>query len=736
MDPLSAAERFINHTNQHVFLTGKAGTGKTTFLRNIVQQTHKKIIVTAPTGIAALNAGGVTLHSQFQLPLSGFLPTSKELFVQDNIKFETKQSLMRHMRMADVKRKTIREAEVIVIDEVSMLRADILDAIDHVLRSVRRNRNPYGGAQMLFIGDMLQLPPVVKNEEWQYLKEYYDSAFFFDAQVIKEAPPIYIELEKIYRQKDRFFTDILNNLRHNAVTEEDLRILNERYVPGFAPNKKEGYITLTTHNRIADEKNQQELQNLQTKSESYRAIVSHDFPESMYPCEIDLKLKIGAQIMFIKNDLNAAKRYFNGKIGWVESFHETTIGIRLENNGIIYAERYEWKNIRYSIDENTKSINEEILGTFLQFPIRLAWAITIHKSQGLTFEKAILDVRNVFASGQSYVALSRLTSLEGLVLTSPFSQKGIQPNEAITSFELSKEKQGDMDKIYSFSAIQYLEDFVLQTYNFKSFKNTLAAFLDSFNKSETHSEKQQYQHWSLEMAEQFYVIENVSNKFLSQLKELFKPSGLDLSYVTERLSAALNYFDSSLKDIISKIYLHKLEVRSQKRIKTYVTELEELDAMLMKHLAGMHKATLLAKSLLENQPLSLKDWEESFDLKWRYKLNFVEINSIQIPKKKEKGETYKLTYDFFKNGMSIVEIIQERKLTLSTIEGHFARLIEDGKLELEKVYPNKDFRDLINIILQIKNPSLSNIKKEVNDRYTYSEIKMALADIKQKKRLD
>lgn len=736
MDPLIAAEKFINHTNQHVFLTGKAGTGKTTFLKNIVQNTHKKIIVTAPTGIAALNAGGVTLHSQFQLPLSGFLPTSKELFVQNNIKFETKQSLMRHMRMADVKRKALREAEVIVIDEVSMLRADILDAIDHVLRSVRRNRNPYGGAQMLFIGDMLQLPPVVKNEEWQYLKEYYDSAFFFDAQVIKEAPPIYLELEKIYRQKDRIFTDILNNLRHNAVTEHDLRILNDRYIPNFTPAKNEGYITLTTHNRIADEKNQQELNNLQTKSESYKAIVGLDFPENMYPCEVDLKLKIGAQIMFIKNDLNAAKRYFNGKIGWVESFQDDTIGIRLDNDEIIYAERYEWKNIRYSIDENTKSINEEVLGTFLQFPIRLAWAITIHKSQGLTFEKAILDVRNVFASGQSYVALSRLTSLEGLVLTSPFSQKGIQPDDAITTFEMSKEKQGDMDKIYSFSAIQYLEDFALQTYDFKRFKYTLAEFLDSFNKSETHSEKQQYQHWAIEMGEQFYGIEAVANKFLNQAKAMFMPSNLDLAYISERLNAALNYFDHSLKDIISKIYIHKLEVKSQKRIKTYVTELEELDAILMKHLAGMHKATLLAKCLVENKPLSLQNWEESFDLKWRYKLNFVELDTKPISKKKEKGETYKITYEFFKNGMTIEEIMKERNLTLSTIEGHFARLIEDGKLELEKVYPDKDFSQLINIILDIKNPTLSNIKSEVNDRYTYSEIKMALADIKQKKRLD
>ena len=349
------ALKFINQTNRSVFLTGKAGTGKTTLLKEIIKTTHKNVVVVAPTGIAALNAGGVTIHSMFQLPFGGFLPThAQPPHISDYVKFETKDSLRRHFNMRAEKKSVVMNMELLVIDEVSMLRADLLDAIDYMLRSVRRRNEPFGGVQVLYIGDLLQLPPVVRNEEWDVLRQYYKGKFFFHSHVVQENPPVYIELDKIYRQTDSKFINVLNNLRNNIITNDDLKILNEFVNPAFDLKQNPGYITLTTHNAKADALNANSLQELGGKEYSYLPDIVDDFPEKMYPVEQMLKLKVGAQVMFIKNDLSPEKNYFNGKIGIVKSLSDGEIMVHFpEENVTIEATKYEWKNVKYLVDELT-----------------------------------------------------------------------------------------------------------------------------------------------------------------------------------------------------------------------------------------------------------------------------------------------------------------------------------------------------------------------------------------------
>ncbi|MDZ4329477.1 MAG: AAA family ATPase, partial [Flavobacterium sp.] len=407
--------RFINQTHRSVFLTGKAGTGKTTLLREIIQTTHKNTVVVAPTGIAALNAGGVTIHSMFQLPFGGFIPDNSSPQFSESTKFETKATLRRHFKMSGLKKSVIRNMELLIIDEVSMLRADLLDAMDYMMQTVRKKNSAFGGVQVLYIGDLLQLPPVIRDEEWRTLKTYYKGKFFFHSHVVQQNPPLYIELSKIFRQTDDTFISVLNNLRNNQISQQDIQTLNQYVKPDFDLKANKGYITLTTHNNKADSMNAQALEDLEGKLVTYKPEITGDFPDKIFPVEQQLQLKVGAQIMFVKNDLSFDKHYFNGKMGIIKSLSSQEILVHFpEENKTIEVEKYEWQNIRYKVDETTKEIEEEVLGTFVHYPIKLAWAITVHKSQGLTFDKAALDVSQVFLPGQAYVALSRLRSLEGL----------------------------------------------------------------------------------------------------------------------------------------------------------------------------------------------------------------------------------------------------------------------------------------------------------------------------------
>jgi len=413
------AADLVNQSSSNIFLTGKAGTGKTTFLRYIKENCAKQLAVVAPTGVAAINAGGVTMHSFFQLPFSPFIPEVGG-FNKQNEETTNKNGLLSKLRMTTEKKKILQELELLIIDEISMVRCDMLDAVDTVLRHTRRRNNErFGGVQVLFIGDMFQLPPVIKEHDWRLLKDFYSSPYFFDSLVIKEELPVYIEFDKIYRQSEEKFINVLNQLRNNQLDDDGRSLLERRFAPDFKRTKDDGYIILTTHNERARNKNETELNSLTNKSFSYRAEIGGDFPASAYPVEEQLLLKVGSQVMFIKNDTERIKRYFNGKIGIVTELENDKILVQCEDETEeIEVKKEKWENIRYTVDKKSRQLNEEVLGSFTQFPLRLAWAITIHKSQGLTFDKVIIDAGEAFAPGQVYVALSRCTTLDGIVLQS------------------------------------------------------------------------------------------------------------------------------------------------------------------------------------------------------------------------------------------------------------------------------------------------------------------------------
>lgn len=419
---LRLAEEFIFHTNKNVFLTGKAGTGKTTFLTRLKNTLPKRMIIVAPTGVAAINAGGVTVHSFFQLSFGPNIPGTAA--PNNGI-----------LRFGREKINLIKSLDLLIIDEISMLRADLLDAIDGVLRRFRDRNKPFGGTQLLLIGDLQQLSPVVKEDEWLLLKDHYDTVFFFSSNALRQTDLVRIELTHIYRQTDSEFINILNKVRDNALDDDSLRLLNRRYIPSFRPGKGEGYITLSTHNAGAVRINSQQLAELGGNSSIFKAEISGDFPVFAYPTEEQLELKQGAQVMFVKNDTSREKRFYNGKIGEVTRISADRVYVRCPGDtGEIDVEKATWTNVKYALNPETKEIEENVVGTFIQFPLKLAWAITIHKSQGLTFEKAIIDANLSFAHGQVYVALSRCKTLEGMVLSTPIEPHSIRTDQQVASF--------------------------------------------------------------------------------------------------------------------------------------------------------------------------------------------------------------------------------------------------------------------------------------------------------------
>jgi hypothetical protein len=459
---LKLAYDFVQYTNRNIFLTGKAGTGKTTFLHSLKTRSPKRMVVVAPTGVAAINAGGVTIHSFFQMPFGPILPREAAIM---NPQLQEEQHKRKFNR---TKINILRSLDLLVIDEISMVRADLLDGIDEVLRRYRFNNLPFGGVQLLMIGDLQQLAPIAKEEEWRLLRPYYDTVYFFSSRALKEAPPVSIELKHVYRQKDESFIKILNEIRDNRLTSESIQILNKRYIPKINPFGYEGYITLTTHNAYAQSINEDRLSGLKYKSFKFKAEINGDFPEYAYPTEALLILKKDAQVMFVKNDSSAEKRYFNGKIGKVVDIAENYISVHCDGDDHpITVDQEEWENIQYSINPETKAIEEQTNGSFKQIPLRLAWAITIHKSQGLTFEKAIIDAKDAFAHGQTYVALSRCKSMDGLILSTEVSPRGIICDQTVASFNRDIEQNQPDEKILNHSKSDYELSLISELFNFK-----------------------------------------------------------------------------------------------------------------------------------------------------------------------------------------------------------------------------------------------------------------------------
>ena len=742
--------QFINQTNRSIFLTGKAGTGKTTLLKEIIQTTHKNTVVVAPTGIAALNAGGVTVHSMFQLPFGGFIPASNvDAHFTDNVKFETKNSLVRHFKMSGLKKAVIRNMELLIIDEVSMLRADLLDAIDHMMQTVRKKTAPFGGVQVLFIGDLLQLPPIIKDEEWRILRNYYKGKFFFHSNVVQQNPPLYIELSKIFRQSDDQFISVLNNLRNNQITSDDIQILNQFVNPNFDLKANKGYITLTTHNAKADTINSQSLHDLEGKSKSYKAEIIADFPEKIYPIDEKLELKIDAQIMFIKNDLSADKNYFNGKMGIIKSLSEAEIIVHFpEENKTIEVEKYEWQNIRYSVNENTKEIQEEVLGTFVHYPIKLAWAITVHKSQGLTFDKAALDVSQVFLPGQAYVALSRLRSLNGLVLLSPLRMNGISNDQDVMDYAENKASKNDLAVTLQQDTKDFILNYLKSSFDWIDLAQQWRNHQYSYNEKSDVSEKSKHALWAKKQTEEIEKLLDPSKKFISQLNKVFSET-VDLQFVMERIEAAYNYFLQPLDNLVYEILWKLEEVKRIKKVKAYYDELLVLEELQIKAVLRLMKARLLILTVVKGETIS-KEKLASDEIKF-YRIRKVETISQEFKKvnvtliededdidryakkkktpKEKKKSTVQETYELWQQRNSIKEIASIRKLTSQTISTHIAKLIESETIDIADVLPQDKIQELAKIFKGFKADTVGELKEKYGDKFTWDELKIFKASL-------
>ncbi len=461
---LKLALDFVLCTDKCIFLTGKAGTGKTTFLQNIKKSISKRMAIVAPTGVAAINAGGVTIHSFFQMPFGPIIPPEAE---DHGSGLHLSQQIKRFRRD---KIKLIKSLDLLVIDEISMVRADLLDGIDQTLRHYRNPEKPFGGVQVLMIGDMHQLPPVVKDEDWKFLSPYYKDLYFFNSRVYQQCNPVCVELNHIYRQSDPLFIGLLNKIRENDINHDVLNALNERYVANFNPQDDENYITLTTHNHTAQETNRKKLAALTNPTETFDATIQNDFPEFSFPTDQHLELKVGAQVMFVKNDVQD-KLYYNGKIGKITSLSKNEIKVKCPGEYVeITVKPVEWQNLKYELNEKTKELEEKIIGKFSQFPLKLAWAITIHKSQGLTFERAIIDASLAFAHGQVYVALSRCKSFEGMVLSSPIGMNSVRTDRAVRDFTLNINDGRDCGDFLAPAKHEFQRSLMFELFDLKRFK--------------------------------------------------------------------------------------------------------------------------------------------------------------------------------------------------------------------------------------------------------------------------
>ena len=708
---LRNAWEFAEHTGISIFLTGKAGTGKTTFLKTLKEHSSKRIIVVAPTGVAAINAGGVTIHSFFQLPLSPYVPGTT---FKDRYDFGKE------------KRRIIRTLDMLVIDEISMVRSDLLDAIDNVLRRYRDPTLPFGGVQLLMIGDLHQLTPVVTPRDEELLRPYYDTPYFFGSHALQQTSYVTIQLTHVYRQQDQAFIDILNHVRDGVPTAEDLARLNARCKPMFIPKAEEGYIRLTTHNRMADSYNDNELHKLPGKRYVFKAEIEKEFPESSYPADVNLELKQGAQVMFIKNDPSPSHLYYNGRIGHVVGFEEGKIIVKCPGDDYtISVEPAEWENTRYAINEETKVIEPQVLGVFRQYPLRLAWAITIHKSQGLTFEHAIIDASASFASGQVYVALSRCKSLEGLVLASQIQPRNIIGDARVNDYIARQQSEAEK----SIEALPALKEEYYRT-----------QLYDLFNFMPLFAAEQQLHRLLLEYFRQFPKLTNYHGTVIDQLKQKVidvalrwrtviqqtTAEGLHAPAFLERVKRSAAYFVTELEKMLpDAIEKTKMASTNNKRGMQLFDErykdlwlaylskdrllraMEETPFTVSAYMQAKQEATLDAMDVVMPGSRPRKRKSSVASPASASSTDSTTPKSAKAP----RVSTYVQTYTLFRQGKTPQQIADERHLALSTILSHLAVYVSSGQISADKIIDGEKVKAIRHAIEQLPENATTEERK-------------------------
>ncbi len=708
------AAELVQFTNCNLFLTGKAGTGKTTFLKYIREHSPKNTVVVAPTGVAAINAGGVTMHSFFQLPFIPYLPHETRMF--GNTATADRHTLIKGIRFNKQKLELINDLELLIIDEVSMLRADMLDAIDEILRHFRHKQGlPFGGVQVVLIGDLFQLPPVAGDAEWSLMKDHYISPFFFSAKVIEKNPPLFVELKKIYRQKEEQFIALLNNIRHNQLNEDDIALLQSRYSPN-ATQQLDQTITLTTHNYMADKINQQELHKLEGKVHHFDGAISGDFSEKTLPTEKQLSLKVGAQIMFLKNDADPARRYFNGKLATVKQLSSDKITVVLaDSEEEMDIEQEKWSNVKYVLNKENNRIEEEELGSFTQYPIRLAWAITIHKSQGLTFDKVVIDAGSSFAAGQVYVALSRCRTLEGIRLLSRIVPSSVRSDERIIQFSNRENSVEEVEAILQQEKPKFAAQLLLRTFDWH--KLVLAfQFFDELTGEKKLPEQDTLKGVSAGLMEQVKKQQDIADKFIKQLDQILGNAPINGELLNERVVKGKQFFAKMLHDeLLQPIQRIKDLLKGKSRVTQYMREVNELESLVWKQLEAVQRITFGEFAF---EVTHIKRSEES---------------KKKATAKPVKGDSKFETLAFYKQGMTTENIAKQRDLSLNTIENHLAEFMGSGEVNVFDFIDEELITKVQHAYDKLGTQQLSPIKQLLGDDVSYIQVRFALSYLKGKK---
>jgi len=652
------------------------------------------------------------LHSLFQLPFGIYLPGYHSL--ESSVPVTNRNTLFKNLRLSNSKRDLLQELELLIIDEVSMVRCDMLDAVDAILRVVRKSQKPFGGVQVLFIGDLFQLSPVAGTDDWNILKEHYESPFFFHSNVVLQAPPLCIELTKIYRQNEQIFIDLLNNIRNNEVTEDDLQLLNTKQ---YSAGNTDGFVTLTTHNIKADAINDQELRKLPGEAVQFLAVIKDDFPERNYPTDPVLLLKNKARIMFIKNDTSEEKQYYNGKMATVTNIEDDVVTVQFDGGDAFDLTTETWRNIRYHYNAEKEEIEEEELGSFTQYPIRLAWAITIHKSQGLTFQKAVVDAGGSFAPGQVYVALSRCTSLDGLILKSKITNKQIATDPVVIAYSKHVHNEAELTGLLLQEKEEYEKEYFIKLFDFTKLQQAISVWANGVPQKKLPNVNQAII-LSKQLIDQSNRLIDVAIKTQRWIESNFNKARADNNYfeLLKGLTKSVGHFNKLLyDDFFIKLQEHETSLKGKSKVKKYLKEIKELAILISAKARKIRLAKWHDKILYQGSDNGFNKTESVLE---------------EQPKVSSASETFAL----FQRGFDVRKIADMRGLTVSTIEGHLLEFVKEGKLTIELLVKPEKIKMISEVIAKMEVAKSSEIKTVLGESYSYTEIRAVLYNLKRLKK--